>query len=186
MTIVLESLVFLLAVSAVLVLFFRVRCPPDHALVLTNRSATESLRSGPPAFQVLPEGSTFRLPSAGAVDLLDLSPLRFDAFVPLVESDGTHGGELHAIAEVRVSRRAPYLRRAAVRLLGMPRRDLDAIGEGALSVAVRDAIGGRSSNWLESNREQVESDVRAELSGLLDELGMEIANVELRLKKRDS
>lgn len=185
MIIVLEVIVLLVALSAVLALFLRVRCPPEHALVLTNRSADESLRSGPPAFQVLPDRGTFRLPSAGAVDLLDLSPLRFDAFVPVAESDGTHVGELHAIAQVRVSRRAPYLRRAAVRVLGMPRRDLDAVGEGTLAIAVRDAIGGLSADRIESGREAVEADVRAELGGLLDELGMEIVDLQLRLKKRD-
>lgn len=184
MIIVFEVLLLALAVAGVMALFFRVRCPPDHALVLTNRSSDESLRSGPPAFHVLPEQGTYRLPSAGAVDLLELAPLRLDAFVPLAGED--KGGEVHAILHVRVSRRASHLRRAAVRVMGMSRRDLDALGEGTLVVSVRDAIAGRSAEQVERSREEVESDVRAEIGTVLDELGMEIVGLQVRVKKRDA
>jgi len=185
MIIVVEILLLALAILAVLALLYRVRCPPDHALVLTERTSEGSLRSGPPTYRVLADRGAFRLPSVGSVDLLELSPVRLDAFVPLLDADGERRGEVHAIAQVRVSRRATHLRRAAVRVMGMPRRDLDAIGEGALAVAVRDALGGSTAHHVEHEREDVAADVRAELGTVLDELGMEIIDVQVRLKKRE-
>jgi len=185
MIIVFELLLLALAILSVLALLYRVRCPPDHALVLTDRSSEGSLRAGPPAYRVLADRGVFRLPSVGSVDVLDLSPARFDAFVPLLDDRGERRGEVHAVAQVRVSRRTVHLRRAAVRVMGMPRRDLDAIGEGALAVAVRDALGGRSAEHVEQDREEVGADVRDALGPVLDELGMEIIDVQVRLKKRD-
>ncbi len=185
MIIVLEALLLLLALGAVGALLLRVRCPTDHALILTNQGADASLRAGPASFSVLADRGTYRLPSAGAVDLLELSSFRLDAFVPVPDRDGTRTMEIHAIAQVQVSRRKPFLRRAAVRVLGMPRRDLDAIGEGALVVAVRDAVGGRNAARVERERADVEADVRAELRTVLDELGMEIADLQLRFKERE-
>jgi uncharacterized membrane protein YqiK len=183
MIIVVEVLFLALALLAVLALFFRVRCPAGHALVMTQRSKG-ALRSGPPAFRVVAGQAAFRTPSVGAVDLLDLSPVRVDAFVSLVDDlGGRH--DLHAIARIRVSSRTNLLRKAAVRVLGMPRRDLDAIGEGALQLAVRDALAGRLDN-LDHDLSGLESDVRDEFGAVLEELGMEIVELRVRMRKPES
>lgn len=184
MIIVLEMLLLLLALSGVVALFFRVRCPPDHALVLTDRADHPSLRSGPPSFRVLPEQGAFRLPSTGAVDLLEIGSMRFDAFVPIGDSDGQRA-ELHALAAVRIARRPIHLRRAAVRLLGVSRKDLDAIGEGAIGVAVRNAIAGHGLRAIETDEATIVQDIRSELVTVFDELGFELTDLALRIKHRE-
>lgn len=183
MIIVVEVLLLALALLAVVALLFRVRCPAGHALVMTQRSKG-ALQGGPPAFRVVAGQGVFRTPSVGAVDLLDLSPVRVDAFVSLVDDMGRRH-ELHAIARIRVSSRTSLLRKAAVRVLGMPRRDMDAIGEGALRVAVRDAMVGRLDN-LDHELPAVESDARDEYGALLGELGMELVELRVRMKTRES
>ncbi len=179
MIIVLEALLLLAGLSVVVALLFRVRCPPGSALVMTMGSTEQALRTGAPSFRVLAGKGGFRTPSVGAVDVLDLGPARVDAFVPL---EGEPRRELHAFLQMRVSSREDMLRRAAVRVLGMPRRDLDTIGEGALSVAVRDAIGGRDADEVEGDVPGVMEDTRASLTALLERLGMEIVDLRLRIK----
>lgn len=183
MIIVLEVLFLALALLTVVALLFRVRCPAGHALVMTQRSKG-ALQSGPPAFRVVAGHGVFRTPSVGAVDLLDLSPVRVDAFVSLVDDMGRRH-ELHAIARMGVSSRTSFLRKAAVRVLGMPRRDMDAIGEGALRVAVRDAMVGRLDH-LDQDLAAIESDVRDMMGATLEELGMELLELRVRLKTRES
>jgi hypothetical protein len=179
MTLVLEALLLLAGLSVVVALLFRVRCPPGAALVMTLGSSDQALRSGAPSFRVLSGKGGYRTPSVGAVDVIDLGPTRVDAFVSL---EGEPRRELHALLHVRVSSREDLLRRAAVRVLGMPRRDLDAIGEGALSVAVRDAIGGREADEVEGDMHGVQEDTRATVAALLEELGMELVDLRLRIK----
>ena len=170
--------VFLYAIRAL----FRVQCPRGKALVITRGSADEAGAASSKAFRVLASGSATRLPWSDAVDTIDLSVMRFDVFVPW----GTPSREVHATAELRVSTRERLLRRAALRLLGAPARDIDALGETLLELTVRDALAGRASLDEDDTRKEIEGDVLQHLEPIAEELGLEVDAVRVKCGVRKS
>jgi uncharacterized membrane protein YqiK len=169
----LEIAVVVVVVLVALRAIFRVQPPRGRALIITRGAADGALQADCKSFRVLASGSATRLPWSDTLDTLDLSGSRFDVFVPWQSC------EIHATAMLRVSTRESLLRRAAIRLLGSPDRDIDALGESLLEVAVRDALAGRSQ-LSEADRKGLERCVRENIEPVAEELGLEVESVVVR------
>ena len=152
-------------------------CPPRTAMVITRSVGSPSLRPAAPSFRVCAQGHVLRTPAVGSVDLLDLSPVRVETFLGMGDSART---DLQAVLSIQVSRRKHQLRCAARMLLGMSRVDLEEIGVSALSIAVNDVVGGRRAVDVARERHQLEGEIRTVLGELLEQLGLEIVDLQLK------
>ncbi|HNS98051.1 MAG TPA: hypothetical protein PKL73_13965 [Polyangiaceae bacterium] len=180
MILVLEGALFLAIVVAMVAMLFRLPCPKDTALILTLRSNGLPLRSGEPMFRVLVGKAGFRSPAVAAVDSLDLRAFPVEALLMIDEHEWLVTMRAH------VGGQESMVRRAAVRLLGMSQRDREAIGEGVLALAVRDALVGRGGGEVvEEQREAIEKDVRSRVAAVLEPMGLEVLELSLTIRRRE-
>ncbi|MFT4604046.1 MAG: flotillin [Rhodothermales bacterium] len=174
----------LVAILAILAVLGIVRanlkiCQPNEVLIFSGRQRTlpDGTKVG---YRVIRGGRGFRVPIIEKVDRLFLNTIPIDLTVTNSYSKGGIPLKVQAIANVKISSRAPVLGNAVERLLGKPLDEIQLIAKETLEGNLRGVVASLTPEEVNEDRLKFAKVLLDEADNDLGALGLQLDTLKIQ------
>lgn len=168
-----------LYITVLLLRKFLVICRPDEIVVIEGRRTTYpdgSTRD----YAVIDAGRAFRIPVIENVRSMDLSTMTVDMHIQNAYSRGNIPLSVHAIANVKICRRAGVIDNALERFLGRSQEEIREVAKETIEGALRGVLARLTPEQVNEERATFVNVLTNDVEGDLNQLGLTIDTLNIQ------
>ncbi len=172
--IVLGVILVILAVQNLLIVV-----PPNKVLVISGRTRRTD-EGDTLGYRVIRGGRAFRVPLLERIAWMDLTTIPLDLTIQNAYSKGGIPLTIHAVANVKISAREPYLSNAIERFLDVRRENITTITRDTLEGNLRGAVATLTPEQINADRLRFAEELIQEAEHDMHNLGMQLDTLKIQ------